>query len=87
MNSQPAFSITQRLDCIRMDESDRRSAEAWLRAGELVGGLFFRAGAHVKSAVAPVSKSYRRYRQGTYQRKTEAELRYEDRLDQVRVRE
>jgi hypothetical protein len=60
MSGQPGFSITQRLDCIRMNESDRRSAEAWLRAGELVGG-FFCAGAHLKSTVVLASKSDQRY--------------------------
>ncbi len=57
-DARPRSDIAQRIDSLRVSESDRRIAEAALRNGELMADLIRRAAENLKSAAALVNKSF-----------------------------
>ncbi len=57
-NARPRSGLAQRIDSLRISESDRRIAEEALRNGELMADLIRRASENLKSAAALVNKSF-----------------------------
>jgi hypothetical protein len=57
-NARPRSGLAQRIDGLRISESDRRVAEEALRNGELMADLIRRASENLKSAAALVNKSF-----------------------------
>jgi hypothetical protein len=51
----------RRIDSIRLSKGDRRVAEQYLRSGEFLGGLIYRACGNLRYAAAIVSKSLAPY--------------------------
>ena len=57
-NARRRSGLAQRIDSLRISESDRRIAEEALRNGELMADLIRRASETLKSAAALVNKSF-----------------------------
>jgi len=57
-NARPRSGLAQRIDSLRISESDRQIAEEALHNGELMADLIRRASENLKSAAALVKKSF-----------------------------